>query len=356
MSSPHTPSDAGPLPPPDHAPPLVWAEWLVGRGLSCFPVKVDGSKEPALVGWRGLAARRPDPRELTAWFAVPGRYGIGVPGGPAGRLLVFDFEAEAAFAAWYDLLPGASRRLVERSPRVATPGGGTHVYARCQADPPPGRKLARTADGRCLIETRGSGHFVVAPGSPPACHPTGRRYRLAAPGWLALPDGADPAGEWPAESIAEGCEWAAALNRYTPPERVVGAARPRTAGATAPTGDRPGDRFNAAADWEAILRPAGWVPVRQVGDATHWRRPGKAAGVSATTGYCRSDRAGDLLYVFTTSAPPLEADTAYTRFGAYAVLTHGGDFAAAARTLARHGYGDPARRPARVTFGKGVAR
>jgi hypothetical protein len=35
----------------------------------------------------------------------------------------------------------------------------------------------------------------------------------------------------------------------------------------------------------------------------------------------------------------MEADTAYTPFAAYAVLEHGGDFAAAARILRGQGYG-----------------
>jgi hypothetical protein len=71
---------------------------------------------------------------------------------------------------------------------------------------------------------------------------------------------------------------------------------------------------------------------------THWCRPGKDEGTSATTNYAGSG----LLYVFSTNAAPFEADTAYTPFAAFAMLECGGDFVAAARTLRGQGYGSQA--------------
>jgi hypothetical protein len=78
----------------------------------------------------------------------------------------------------------------------------------------------------------------------------------------------------------------------------------------------------------------------------YWRRPGKEKGWSATTGHCRGEVGGDLLYVFSSNAHPFEAEKAYSKFSAYAILRHGGDHAEAARELAR----DPRYRvePARV--------
>ena len=68
---------------------------------------------------------------------------------------------------------------------------------------------------------------------------------------------------------------------------------------------------------------------------TYWRRPGKSFGISATTNHGGSD----LLYVFSASTA-FTPERGYSRFGAYAVLVHGGDFTAAARALAKDGYGD----------------
>ena len=65
----------------------------------------------------------------------------------------------------------------------------------------------------------------------------------------------------------------------------------------------------------------------------HWTRPGKDSGTSATTGYGPDDSGRDLLYVFTTAAPPFDPGRAYSKFSAFALLEHGGNFRAAARTL-----------------------
>jgi hypothetical protein len=65
-------------------------------------------------------------------------------------------------------------------------------------------------------------------------------------------------------------------------------------------------------------------------DTGQWRRPGKRGpGISATTNYAGNG----LLYVFST-ATIFEPERGYTKFTAYALLEHGGDFAAAARSLA----------------------
>lgn len=99
-------------------------------------------------------------------------------------------------------------------------------------------------------------------------------------------------------------------------------------------GQRPGDLFNQRATWEDVLLPHGWELVRYVGTEGHWRRPGKKGpGISATTNY--GDH--DLLYVFSTSTI-FEAEQGYTKFTAYTLLNHNGDYSASARELAEQGY------------------
>jgi hypothetical protein len=113
-------------------------------------------------------------------------------------------------------------------------------------------------------------------------------------------------------------------------------------------GDRPGDDYVARVSWEEILAPHGWRLVGSAGNGAHsWRRPGKDRGISATT----RDDGG--LYVFSTSTP-FETEIPYSKFGAYAVLEHGGDHQAAAAQLRREGYGEqlpasPGRHRAPVT-------
>ena len=124
-------------------------------------------------------------------------------------------------------------------------------------------------------------------------------------------------------------------------ERVgmAGPAAPERPRAAPAAGDRPGDAFNRSATWESILGPHGWRQARRRADGSaEWTRPNKDGGVSATTGFCRSD-GKELLFSFTSNGgaiPPLKA---IDKFGAHALLNHGGDFAAAARALAAAGYG-----------------
>jgi putative DNA primase/helicase len=100
----------------------------------------------------------------------------------------------------------------------------------------------------------------------------------------------------------------------------------------------PGDDYAARVEWGDILGPAGWRHVGQRGHTDHWARPGKdGPGISATTNALGTNR----LHVFSTSTP-FEAGQSYSKLGAYAVLYHGGDLRAAAKTLHSEGYGTPA--------------
>lgn len=104
--------------------------------------------------------------------------------------------------------------------------------------------------------------------------------------------------------------------------------------------DRPGDDFNRRGTWEDVLGPHGWRAVWQAGEKTYWKRPGKEErGWSATTGHCKGELGGDLLYVFSTNAHPFESQKCYSKFSAFTVLNHAGDFAAASRKLKDLGFG-----------------
>ncbi len=92
-----------------------------------------------------------------------------------------------------------------------------------------------------------------------------------------------------------------------------------------------------------LLHAHGWRFLRERGYEEYWQRPSKTGlGISATLNYAGTG----LFYVFTSSAPPLEPLTAYSPFAVYTLLEHGGDYTAAARALAREGYGD--RRPSQT--------
>ena len=107
---------------------------------------------------------------------------------------------------------------------------------------------------------------------------------------------------------------------------------------SAPSVDtRPGEAFEQEASWDDILPRHGWQRCgKSWKGQTVWTRPGKKRGeISAKTG---DGPYGDRMYVFSSSTT-LPCRRALTKFSVYALLDHGGDFAAAARSLKAKGYG-----------------
>ena len=124
-------------------------------------------------------------------------------------------------------------------------------------------------------------------------------------------------------------QWTAEFRRFARPLPLL--PRPLFASTL-----RPGDVYEAQTDWGEILLPAGWKFVGSTPDGEErWCRPGKQYGVSATVNYGGLDR----LYVFSSSASPFEPGKMYSKFHAFALLEHGGDFKAAASALYRQGFG-----------------
>ena len=144
-------------------------------------------------------------------------------------------------------------------------------------------------------------------------------------------------------------EAAAGCNEYVEP--ITNAAG-RIGGLPAGE-DAPGTDFNRTGSWgDTGLFDAGWSWCRRIGDDRGFlTRPGKAGGVSASVGMCTSTKNGWPLFWPFTSSTEFQPDTAYTRFGVYAALKHGGDFKKAAEELRAKGYGGRAPEPT-VTFGQ----
>ena len=142
------------------------------------------------------------------------------------------------------------------------------------------QKLAQRqgSDGKpkVLIETRGEGGYVLLPGSPPECHQLNRPYMLIQGDLAEIPTVSGEKRELLLNS-------ARAFNEFIERKKVI-------TGTSHSTGNRPGDVFNRKAVWEEILESHGWEKVGQRGKTTHWKRPGKGNGVSATTNYGESDR------------------------------------------------------------------
>jgi hypothetical protein len=325
---------------------LEHARRYAAAGLSVIPVKGDGSKEPALPPGDPVLnrKRRATDEEIGQWFAN-GFKGVGVLGGPvSGDLEVIDFDVSEVFAPWRELVEAEAPGLLARLTVNKTPGGW-HVCYRCPGAVEGNRLLAREPDPadpskwRKMIETRGSGGYVLAPGCPAACHQSGRPYEHKEGPRL------DQVGAITAEERSVLFDAARSLSTWAPPP----APRPAVTSAGGGAGERPGDLFNERGTWEEAVGTSGWAYVRPVGSLFGWRRPDKDRGISATAGL-RSNCGKDLFYVFTSSAPPLEPEKSYDKFGLFAALQHGGDFAAAARALIGMGYGTPSEPAGKITL------
>jgi hypothetical protein len=315
-------------------------------GLCPLP-RVSGHVEPSYVDqhgevhsilWGQYKTKQPPWEEVATWFTHGDAQAIGTvlltgshahPRAPhAAFLQIVDVESAEVFDAFEeDLRFRGHADILHRCVIEHTPSGGAHLGFLCQTITEKQKiPLARRAqDHKILIEILQHQPCTVAP-TQMRCkpeHPPGVPYRVVHGRW-----------EHPYEISPEQrqtlLESARAFNEV--PEKVARDGHGRVG-----EGERPGDLLNAEATaewWEALLSHHGWRDVSRPGwkaqGLWYFQRPGKLGRQpSATYG-----KTGACLYVFSSNAQPFDADTAYSPFGAYALLTHDGNFAAAARALA----------------------
>lgn len=324
---------------------LDMAKRAAASGIVVLPAKPDGSKQPDLRTWTEFKERRPSREDLKRWFVDGQPDGLGfLCGAISGNLELLEFEDADTYIAFCELANetglGEALDAIRAGYEETTPGGGFHLLYRLPETPAGNTKLAQkpcpgapecdkheAGKRHALIETRGEGGWVVVAPSGGRTHPTGHPYTL-------VQGGPESISDITAEQHAE--LWALARSLDEMPAPVAADAYVATSSPS--DGQRPGDLFNAQSSWSSVLEPHGWRRVSQRGHLTYWRRPGKDHGVSATSGLRNAaDPTSDLLYVFTTSSE-FEPEQGYSKYRAYAVLNHAGDWQAAARDLAAQGY------------------
>ena len=313
-------------------------------GLCVLPPVEDGSKRPQPIdgSWQQFKTERPTPELLRTWY--PGRGGIGVvAGGVSGDVECFDFDDMKTYEAFCKNASvtglGDVIERIEAGYCDDTPGGGVRWLCRCPgANREHNEKLARRPkrpeekkhekdNVKVLIEL--PDYAIVAP-SNGRVHPSGRPYVRRSGDFLSI-----------ATISVDEREALLELARSFDEMPRHEAHGPEPKASTTKVRARPGDDYNARTEWAELLEPAGWTYVYRRGDVSYWRRPGKNFGISATTNF----RGSDLLYVFSSSTA-FEQDKSYSRFAAYAVLHHDGDFWAAARALGEDGYGESTKKRA----------
>ena len=310
----------------------------LSMGLSVIAIAPNGSKGPAkeVGSWLPfMTGARATEAQVDAWWPEGTRNGVAIVGGILSNdLAVIDIETGDAYTQYReDCHHEGLLYALDACPIVITPNGGRHIY--CFGVQRKNLKLAKSTEGKTLIEIKGSNGYVLAPGSTEECHPTGLTYRWENNSLLELPAPALPVGS---EDFDLMVAVATIQNVGKFPEKFT---LPPSNDKTNDGRKRPGDDYNERADWAAILQGAGWEISRVGQDKIYWRRPGKDEGISGTTGHCKTDGSGDLLYVFSTNAAPFVAQQSYNKFAAFTLLTHDGNFSAATRALGSEGYGEP---------------
>jgi putative DNA primase/helicase len=314
-------------------------------GCSVIPVKTDGTKMPA-IAWKTYQAEPASGTVVTDWFGT-GRYdGVGIIcGAVSGHLEMFEVEGRAvaeilpAFRdamrdnGYSDLLDKLNTGFLEQSP-----SGGLHWLYRVQGEARRNLKLARrpatpdelAADPddkvKVLLETRGEGGYVVVAPSAGRTHPTGRAWTFL----VGSPDTIPTITTDERDALHAIASMFDTMPAAEPLQPSISLGAPSS-------GARPGDDYNTRATWEDIL--TGWTRTKHFGGNCYgWVRPGKNTrdGISATTG--RND--GDNLYVFSSSTE-FDTERPYSKFSAYTLLEHRGDYSAAAKELRAKGYGTP---------------
>lgn len=336
-----------------NASPL-WAAacGYVAASLSVIPIEARPTKKPAYNllpitgswpdggprrGWKPFESRRPTETELQSWFnSWCCTCGIAVVcGAVSGGVELIDIDSAEYVVPWLEQVQRRAPGLLDRLVLVRTPRPGLHAYYRCSSI---GRseKLAQkmvidqataVSEIKTLIETRGEGGYALIPPTPGHCHPTGRCYEYCTPRTLL---------DLQEISVQERVllfEISRSFDEM--PRRQP--APPRRATPPHPVDTRkPGDDFNAHADWTELLERHGWSLSHVDPDGKeHWARPGKVEGTSATLNF----EGNGLFHVFSSNADPLEQDRSYTKFHFFVVMECQGDFTHGARVLAGRGFG-----------------
>lgn len=344
----------------------IWQQ----AGVSVIPIRANGTKRPA-VRWAEYQLELPTSAKVSEWWENGVTYGLAlICGKVSGNLELLELEGRALTSDNITEIVNRCSELgiyhiwdllnSEQGYSQHSPSGGLHLLYRVEDHEVPGNtKLAENEDRECLAETRGEGGYVIAAPTSGLCHPSGEAWTtlVGTPGRVPLLSWVDRCLLHQAIGLAlnptrltsphlssphhAGPDYPTPTTHVSPPRAAathhadLELTHPLPTSPATPVHavtTSPGDDFEARTDWLDILGPAGWtLSHRGHGTERHWTRPGKEVrdGISATTGRA-NDR--DRLYVFSTSTL-FPSETPITKFGAFTLLNHGGDFKAAAVAL-----------------------
>lgn len=290
---------------------------MAGRGFYVFPCAAD--KKPRISkqdGGNGFHDATNDDQVIKKlWNKYPDAI-IGIACKKSG-IFVLDLDRHEGspdgVAMYTDLAAQAGYPETTVGPIQATPGNGVHMIFTPYAMPDTFNIPGQLAPG---VDIKYNGYICTG------TLPDGRAYQWLPGHGYDAPLNLPPV--WVAKMLVRH-------NQTNSENKLVqvGTSTSLPAGSVSP-----GDDYNARVAWQDVL-PAGWQHTGSSENIEYWTRPGKRTGISATVNYSGHDK----MYFFTTNAAPFEAGESYSKFAAYALLHHAGNYSAAAKDLASKGFG-----------------
>ena len=308
-------------------------------GFCVIPSHEDGSKRP-FGAWKQYQVQRPEWAKLYGWLAS-GRYtGIGcIMGQASGNAEMIELEGPAS-VVWsrFDKVIEEAKRLPDLGLEAllvsimqgfleSSAGGGLHTIIRISDGEALGNtKLAHDGD-KVVAETRGEGGFVIVYPTPAR---TGHDPQAAYILELGSPASVVEVTSEERDLIHDAFRFA--LDTGEPAPTPAPAKTP-----SAPSINlSPFDDYRARVTWREILEPAGWTYHSSDTEHDYWVRPGK----DPRDGHSASTIEDGPFYLFSTSVEGIPSEVGLSKAHVYAYLHHGGDLAAATKSLRSDGYGD----------------
>lgn len=322
---------------------------LVRGGFSIVPVKIDGSKAPALSEWKPYQIERPAVDQVRKWFGNGATRGIAaIQGKVSGNAETIDFDDVELFDPFCEELEKQAPGLLERLVWTRTPRPGYQITYRCRVIGRNrglafGERPARPDDPLtsvyendqgefvvryATIETRGEGGYIIAVGSPARVHKNNKPYEFVNGDYEHVPE-ITPEERDVIFSICEG------LSQLPIPAESESEDRARMRRERRP-GELPaGDDYNERGDNKALIEKHGWTYKKDDRFGELWTRPGKDTG----EGHSARLWPNRNLLIFTSNGGRFKQGRCYSPFAQFTELEHGGDFKAAAKALYKQGYG-----------------
>jgi replicative DNA helicase len=317
------------------------AEQYRATGLSFIPVELKG-KNPAISAWKDYQKRLPTIAEAGDMFRNnPKAEALAIlTGESSGGLEVIDVDTKYDLTGrlWEQFSELINDNLPEIFPRLiiaTTQSGGYHIYYRCGTiqgnqklanRPATPEEAAKGEKVKVLLETRGTGGYVVAPPSK------GYEFIQGTAGTIPTITAKDR--EHLLNMARSFDEMPAQEARSDQPPREV--KRTGSSQVLSPFED-----YNSRGEDHVLreLQGQGWRIVQEYGERVILRRPGETKSQSSGNYHTGLKR----LKMFSTSTG-FDTDKTYNNVDIYAMLNYGNlepeAIKEAAKALYNEGYGD----------------